>query len=369
MAGNTFGTIFRSTTFGESHGKAIGVVIDGCPAGLTLDLSHIQLELNRRKPGQSKLVSPRKENDEFEIFSGVFEGKTTGCPIMVMVRNEDAKSKDYEKIKDLFRPGHADFTYFAKHGFRDHRGGGRSSARETIGRVIAGAVAKQLLSKVGISILGGVTKIGNVEAKKYVWDSVESNDVRSVDPEAVEAMISEIEKARKDRDSVGGILEVQAHGVPPGIGEPVFDRLEAVLSLALMSIPAVKGVEIGLGFKSASLRGSEMNDEMFPDGFASNNHGGVLGGLSSGAPIVARVALKPTSSIPQEKNTIDTSFSKQTISTLGRHDPCVVMRAVPIAEAMLALTLVDLWLIDLAKKSARSHFSDIEKVEYGLRSK
>jgi chorismate synthase len=364
---SSFGNIFRITTFGESHGSALGVVIDGCPAGFLLDLNAIEKELERRRPGQSKLVTPRKELDQFEILSGVFEGKTTGAPIMAVVYNNDVKSKDYESIKDLFRPGHADFTYFAKYGHRDYRGGGRSSARETIGRVIAGAIAKQLLATIDVSFRGGVIQVGSIKANNYQWDAVENNIVRSVDPGAVAAMTEEIESARKARDSVGGIVEVQALNVPVGLGEPIFAKLDALIAGALMSIPAVKGVEIGTGFGSASMRGSEMNDRMYPDGFSSNNHGGILGGLSSGAPIVARIVVKPTSSIPQDLDTIDSSFSPQKISTKGRHDPCVAIRAVPIAEAMLALVLVDCWLSDLASRGLRSHFSASTPIKYGLK--
>ncbi len=367
MAGNTFGTLFRVTTFGESHGPALGCVIDGCPAGFELNLAQILSELDRRKPGQSKLVSPRKETDEFEILSGIFEGKTTGSPIAAVIHNRDVKSKDYEAIKNLFRPGHADFTYFAKYGHRDYRGGGRSSARETAARVLAGAIAKQLLASVGISFHGGVVQVGSVTATKREWGHVEANEVKSPDPDVVAAMREAIEKARKDRDSLGGVIEVVAVGVPPGLGEPVFEKLDGVIALALMSIPAVKGVEIGAGFASAAMRGSEMNDRFYKDGFHTNNHGGILGGISSGAPIVARMVVKPTSSIPQELKTVDTDFKTQTITTLGRHDPCVAIRAVPIAEAMLALVLVDYWLQDLAAKAARSTFSEVKTPRYGLK--
>lgn len=366
MVGNTFGTSFRITTFGESHGQALGVVIDGCPAGLTLNLELIQAELERRRPGQSKLVSPRNEPDQLQVYSGLFEGKTTGAPIMMLVENKDVKSKDYAAIKDLFRPGHGDFTYFAKYRHRDYRGGGRASARETLGRVLGGAVAKQLLAFGGISIRGGVTQIGKVKVAQYIWDAVEKNEVRSVDPDVVSQMIDEIEKARKNRDSVGGIVEVQALGVPPGLGEPVFGKLDAAIAGGLMSIPAVKGVEIGSGFESASLLGSEMNDELTPSGFVSNNHGGILAGISSGAPIVARMVVKPTSSLPRDQQTVDVEFQPQSISTKGRHDPCVAMRAVPIAEAMLALVLVDYWLQDLAGRALRQLYSPIHPLEYGL---
>lgn len=364
---NTFGALYRMTTFGESHGKALGVIVDGCPAGVELDLPAIQEELNRRRPGQSTLVTPRKEKDEFEILSGVFEGKTTGCPIMAIIHNEDVKSKDYAEIKDLFRPGHADFTYFAKYGHRDYRGGGRSSARETAARVIAGAIAKQVLKPHGISFKGGVTQVGNVAAEKYLWEQVEQNEVRSVDPDKLDAMREEIERARKDRDSVGGKVEVWAEGVPAGLGEPIFARLDAVIAAAMMSIPAVKGVEIGAGFESCSLRGSQMNDQMSKAGFLSNNHGGILGGISSGAPIVVRLAIKPTSSIPQDKKTIDVNFKEQTISTKGRHDPCVALRAVPIAEAMLAVVILDFLMQDLAQRAVRDPNSIEQYIKYGLR--
>mgnify|MGYP000709284871 CR=1 FL=1 len=365
MPGNTFGTLFRITTFGESHGRALGVIIDGCPAGLDIDTRAIQFELDRRRPGQSRLVSPRREDDEFEIYSGVFEAKTTGMPIMALVVNEDAKSKDYEAIKNLFRPGHADFTYFAKYGFRDYRGGGRASARETIGRVIGGAIAKQLLATINVTFRGGVTQVGHVHAKKYLWEQVESNEVRSVDPDVVAKMTGEIESARKNRDSVGGIVEVQAVGVPPGWGEPVFGKLDAVIAGAMMSIPAAKGIEIGAGFQVVSGKGSETNDEFYPDGFHKNDHGGILGGISSGAPIVVKIAIKPTSSIPKEQNTINSNFEECLISTKGRHDPCVAIRAVPIAEAMLALVLADFYLQDsVAKISDLKQSSDY--LSYGL---
>lgn len=363
MTGNTFGTLFRVSTFGESHGPALGVVIDGCPAGLELNLEAIEEDLARRRPGQSKLVTPRKEKDEFEILSGLFEGKTTGTPLTFVIRNQDVKSKDYSSIKDLFRPGHADYGYFAKYGHRDYRGGGRSSARETAARVIAGAVAKQLLP--GVLIRGAVVQVADVCAKKRIWEEVEKNDLRSPDPDVIDAMRTAIERARKERDSVGGIVEVEAVNVPVGLGEPLFGKLDAVLAWALMSIPAVKGVEIGSGFQSAELRGSEMNDQITPEGFRSNHHGGILGGITSGTPIVARMALKPTSSIPQDLDTIDTSFQAQKISTKGRHDPCVALRAVPIAEAMVACVLVDFWLQDLAARG--TGFVSGERTSLGLK--
>lgn len=357
MTGNTFGTALRVTTFGESHGRAVGVVIDGFPADFTVDETGIHTELQRRRPGQSTLVTQRRESERFEIFSGVYEGKTTGSPIMVMVGNEDTRSRDYSNIKNLFRPGHADFTYFAKYGHRDYRGGGRASARESVGRVIAGALAKQLLANFDISIRGGVVQVGRVRANRYVWQQVEQNELRSVDPDCVQAMREEVETARKARDSVGGIIEIVADGVPPGLGEPVFGKLDSAIVAGLMSLPAVKGVEIGAGFAAAAMRGSQMNDEMDVDGFLTNNHGGVLGGISSGAPIVARVVVKPTSSLPREQRTLDTQLRPQIVSTKGRHDPCVAIRGVPMAEAMLALVLGDALLQDLATRSARESYS------------
>lgn len=366
-SGSSLGQVFRITSFGESHGKALGVVIDGCPAGLKLDLAQVQGELDRRRPGQSKFVTPRKELDQVEFLSGVFEGETTGAPIMGIVYNHDVKSKDYSEIKDLFRPGHADFTYFAKYGVRDYRGGGRSSARETLARVIGGAVAKQLLSTIGVEIRGGVIQVGKVKAEAIDWTIGESNDFRFLDATKLAAVEAEIDAARKARDSVGAIVAVQACGVPVGLGEPVFGKIDAALASAMLSIPAVKGVEFGLGFAAAELRGSQSNDRMHPDGFASNHHGGVLGGLTSGAPIEIKIALKATSSLPQEIETINSNFEATVISTKGRHDPCVGLRAVPIAEAMAALVIVDYWLLQLAQDGARQFFSPHKSISYDLR--
>ena len=368
MVGNSSGTLFRVSTFGESHGEALGVIVDGCPAGLSLDLELMQQDLDRRKPGQSKLTSPRKEPDTVEVLSGLFEGKTTGMPLAMLVRNQDVRSKDYSEIKDLFRPGHADFTYFAKYGHRDYRGGGRSSARETVARVMAGAVAKQLLATIGITFKGGVYQVGNVVAQRRDWEQARDNEVFSVDPDVVEAMCAEIQSARKDRDSVGGAVEVLAEGVPPGWGEPVFGKLDAAIAAAMLSIPAVRGVEFGAGFSCVSQRGSTYQDEMFVDGFHSNRHGGVLGGISSGAPIVVRIAIKPTSSIPQDKRTITTEFEPTSVATKGRHDPCVAIRAVPIAEAMLALVLVDYWLQDMAARGVRENFAPWHVPAYALKN-
>lgn len=366
MFGNTFGQLFRVMTFGESHGTALGVVIDGCPAGLPLDLEAIQQQLDRRRPGQSSLVTQRQESDTAELLSGVFEGVTTGTPLAFIVHNQDQRSKDYGSIKDLFRPGHADFTYFAKYGVRDYRGGGRSSARETVSRVIAGAVARQLLATTGVAVKAGLIQVGTVKVARYDWAQVEDNELRSVDPDAVEPMRQAIEIARKSRDSIGGVVEVVAEGVSPGWGEPVFGRLDALIAGALMSLPAAKAVEIGEGFAAASTPGSVYHDEMTPEGFLSNNHGGVLGGISTGAPVVARVTFKPTSSLPQHCRTIDKDFSPAEVITRGRHDPCVALRAVPIVEAMMSLVLVDLWLQHAAQVSLREGFSPLRRINYGL---
>ena len=345
MAGNSLGVQFRITTWGESHGPAIGVVIDGCPAGLPISEADIQSELDRRRVGQSAVTSQRKESDTGKILSGVFEGKTTGAPIHIEIANSDAHSSDYDKIKDLYRPGHADYTYIQKYGLRDHRGGGRASARETAARVAAGAVAGVLLKIFRIDVYGYTTKINNIIAEKFDRAAIETNDVRCADEDAAAKMISAIHEARKDGDSLGGIIEVCADGVPAGLGEPVYDRLDADLAKALMSINAVKGVEIGSGFSVADMRGSENNDQMRSgdDGpqFLSNNSGGIDGGISNGNQIIARVALKPTPSILKEQQTIDSDGSDATVSTEGRHDPCICPRAVPVAEAMVKVVLAD----------------------------
>ena len=305
MYSNSYGESFRITTFGESHGAAVGVIIDGCPAGLELNEEDIQKELDRRKPGQSKVSTLRKEDDKVEILSGVFEGRTTGAPIALMVRNTSQRSQDYNDIKDLFRPGHADFTYFKKFGIRDYRGGGRASARETIGRVAAGAVAKKILALKGIDIFGYIVQIENIKAENFDREFIEQNPVRTADRKAYPLMEEVILKAKNELDSVGGVVELCIKNVPAGLGEPVFDRLNARLAYAVMSIPAVKGVEFGAGFKATSMRGSENNDEITPDGFLSNNAGGTLGGISSGQDIILRFAVKPTSSILTPKRTID----------------------------------------------------------------
>ncbi|MEE9275816.1 MAG: chorismate synthase [bacterium] len=346
---NTFGVAFRFTSWGESHGPAIGVVVDGCPAGLPLSEADLQRDLDRRRPGQSNVTTQRKEEDRAEILSGVFEGYTTGAPISVLIRNHDADSSKYESLRNVFRPGHADFTYWAKWGRRDHRGGGRSSARETAARVAAGAVAKKLLAREGISICGFVNRIGDViwEGEEFDPAEIERNSVRCPDPETARRMEEVILAARKDGDSVGGILTVIAEGVPPGLGEPAYGRLDADLAAAMMGINAVKGVEIGAGFGSASIRGSQNNDPFdFREGRVvprTNNAGGVLGGISTGAPIVVRFAVKPTSSILIEQETVTTEGRRERVRVEGRHDPCVAPRAVPIGEAMMAVVLADHW--------------------------
>ncbi|MDK2793154.1 MAG: chorismate synthase [Deferribacteres bacterium] len=351
MAGNSFGRIYKFMTFGESHGKAVGVVVDGCPAGLELDETDIQAELDRRRPGQSEITTPRDEKDEVEILSGVFEGKTTGTPICMLVYNKNQISKDYSKVKDLFRPGHADYTYFMKYGIRDYRGGGRSSSRETIGRVCAGAIAKKILRNKNIEIIGHVLQVGKIKAEIFKKDDIEKNPVRCADVEAAKKMFDFILETKKRGDSVGGIVEVVIKGVPVGIGEPVFDRLNAELAKGIMSIPAVKGIEFGVGFKAAEMFGSENNDEMSPYGFYSNNAGGTLGGISTGQDIIFRFVVKPASSILIPKRTVDVFGNEKTVVTEGRHDPCVAPRVVPIAESMSACVLLDLLLIGSITKN------------------
>lgn len=345
MAGNSFGQLFRITTWGESHGKGIGVVIDGCPAGLPLNEKDIQKELERRRTGQSKVTTTRREPDQIQIMSGVFKGKTTGTPISLLVENEDADSSKYDLIKDLYRPGHADFTYDMKYGFRDHRGGGRSSARETVGRVAAGAIAKKILAKHKVKVFAYTKQIGDLIAKKMDYSEIEKNIVRCPDKKIAEKMVSAILRVRKQGDSLGGIIEVVAQGVPAGWGEPVFDRLDADLAKALMCLPAVKGVEVGIGFEAARLKGSQCNDIFVSKGkkiiTKTNNAGGILGGISNGNDIVLRMVVKPTSSINKVQDTVTTTGKKAKIRVEGRHDPCVAPRAVPMAETMVALVLVD----------------------------
>ena len=342
MAGNSFGQLFRVTTFGESHGLALGAVVDGCPPGLELCEADLQHDLDRRKPGTSRFTTQRREPDEVKILSGVFEGKTTGTSIGLLIENTDQRSKDYSDIQDLFRPGHADYTYHQKYGLRDYRGGGRSSARETAMRVAAGAIAKKYLKQeFGIEIFGYLTQLGPIKGEKVERDVIETNPFFFADPDKLEALDEFMRDLKKEGDSIGARLQVVAHNVPVGLGEPVFDRLDADIAHALMGINAVKGVEIGDGFAVVEQRGSEHRDEMRPEGFSSNHAGGILGGISSGQSIVASIALKPTSSITVQGKTIDTHGNPTEMITKGRHDPCVGIRAVPIAEAMLALVLMD----------------------------
>jgi chorismate synthase len=342
MSGNTLGTLFTVTSFGESHGPAIGCVVDGCPPGLELSEADLQYDLDRRKPGTSRHVTQRRESDKVEILSGVYDGKTTGTPIGLLIRNEDQRSKDYGNIAETFRPGHADYTYTQKYGFRDHRGGGRASARETAVRVAAGAIAKKWLKqRYGVVVRGYVEQIGEVVMPFKSWDGVNDNPFFSADPAIVPALENYMDALRKSGDSIGARLVVVAENVPVGWGEPVYDRLDAEIAYALMSINAVKGVEIGAGFACVTQRGSEHGDEMTPQGFLSNNAGGILGGISTGQDIVARFAVKPTSSIRLPRRSINSAGEVATVATEGRHDPCVGIRATPIAEAMLALVLID----------------------------
>lgn len=345
MSGNTFGKLFTVTTFGESHGAALGCIIDGCPPGLELSEADMQRDLDLRKPGTSRHTTQRREPDEVRILSGVFEGRTTGTPIGLLIENTDQRSKDYSKIARQFRPAHADYTYTHKYGTRDYRGGGRSSARETAMRVAAGAVARKFLEqRLGIRIRGYLSQLGPISIEKLDWDQVRQNPFFCPDADKVPEMEAYMDALRKEGDSIGARINVVADGVPPGLGEPIFDRLDADLAHALMSINAVKGVEIGAGFESVTQKGTEHRDEMTPDGFLSNNAGGVLGGISSGQPIVASMALKPTSSLRLPGQGIDVDGNPVEVVTTGRHDPCVGIRATPIAEAMMAIVLMDHYL-------------------------
>lgn len=353
MPGNSFGELFRITTAGVSHGPGYVVIVDGCPPGLPLCEEDLLPDLRRRRPGQSKLVTQRKEEDAPEILSGVFEGKTDGTSLAILFRNTDQRSGDYGDIKDKYRPGHADYTFDAKYGIRDYRGGGRSSARETICRVAGGAIAKKILARVGVSVLGYVKQVGSVIAEiadptKVTLEQVEATPVRCPDPAAAERMIQLIDEVRLDQDSIGGVSELVAMGVPPGLGEPVFDKLKADLAKAFLSLPAVMAFEYGAGFAVATARGSENNDVFVRKeeriGTASNRHGGMLGGISSGEPIVVRVAVKPTSSLSRPQRTVTRSGEPTEIATRGRHDPCLLPRFVVMGEAMMALVLADHWL-------------------------
>ena len=345
MSGNTFGKIFKVTTFGESHGKALGCIIDGCPPNLKIDESDIQTDLDRRKPGQSKYTTQRKEDDKIEILSGVFNGLTTGTPIALLIYNKDHKSKDYSEIKNKFRPGHADFTYQKKYGIRDYRGAGRSSARETVARVAAGAIAKKYLSKINkTKIFGYVSHLGEIKAESIKISDIEKNPFFFPDKKKIPELEEYLTNIRKSGDSIGAKVTVIGKNIPIGLGEPVFDKLDALLAQGMMSINAVKGVEIGAGFDVVNQRGSEARDEITPKGFLSNFSGGTLGGISTGQDLHVNIALKPTSSILIPGKTVDQKNKPTTIRTKGRHDPCVGIRAVPIAEAMMALTLCDLYL-------------------------
>lgn len=346
MPGNSFGQLFRITTWGESHGPAVGVVVDGCPAGLDLSEADIQFELDRRRPGQSRITTQRKEPDTVEILSGVFDGRTTGTPISLLVRNEDVISKSYEDIKDTYRPGHADFTYDAKYGFRDYRGGGRSSARETVGRVAAGAIAKKILILSGITTTGFVRSVGKIVVKKVDFAEIEKNIVRCPDADKAKEMIALIDAVRKEGDSIGGTVEVVTKGLPPGLGSPVFNKIDADLASALMSLGGIRGFEVGLGFEASRKKGSQANDLMYKDktgklGFKTNNAGGLLGGITNGEDLVVRIAIKPTSSISKTQKTVDKFGNPKELVVKGRHDPCLCPRAVPIAEAMVNLVLAD----------------------------
>ncbi|SFU63284.1 chorismate synthase [Halomonas korlensis] len=344
MSGNTFGKLFTLTTFGESHGPALGAIVDGCPPGLPLSEEDLQHDLDRRRPGTSRHTTQRREPDRVRILSGVFEGVTTGTSIGLLIENTDQRSGDYTKIKDRFRPAHADYSYHHKYGVRDYRGGGRSSARETAMRVAAGAIARKYLATQGIQVRGYMSQLGPIAIDFKQWEAVGDNPFFCPDPERVAELEAFMDQLRRDQDSVGAKITVVAEGVPPGLGEPVFDRLDAELAHGLMSINAVKGVEIGDGFAAVSQRGSEHRDEMAPEGFLSNHAGGVLGGISSGQTIIAHLALKPTSSITTPGRSIDIHGNAVEVVTKGRHDPCVGIRATPIAEAMMALTLMDHFL-------------------------
>ncbi len=345
MSGNSYGKLFTVTTFGESHGPALGCIVDGCPPGMHLTEADLQGDLDRRKPGTSRHTTQRREADQVKILSGVFEGVTTGTPIGLMIENTDQRSKDYSNIMNSFRPGHADYTYQQKYGFRDYRGGGRSSARETAMRVAAGGIAKRYLQqKLGIEIRGYLSQLGPIKVELKDWNAVHENPFFCPDPDKVEEMEAYMDALRKEGNSVGAKVSVVATGVPPGLGEPVFDRLDADIAHALMSINAVKGVEIGAGFDSVVQKGTEHRDAITPQGFLSNHAGGVLGGISSGQEIVAHIAMKPTSSLRLPVQSVDVDGNPEEVVTQGRHDPCVGIRATPIAEAMLALVLMDHYL-------------------------
>jgi len=347
---NSFGLRFKFTTFGESHGRAIGCIVDGVPAGLKIDLEFIQNELNRRKPGQSELTTSRKEGDEVEILSGVFEGVSTGTPIAMVIFNTNQKSRDYDNVKELFRPGHADFTYWHKYGIRDYRGGGRSSARETAARVAAGAIAKLMLKELGIEIFGAIAEIDGIKSSEFDFEYAQQSIVKSGDKNAEAAQIEAVKKAKKAHDSVGGAALVMATGAPVGLGEPLYHKLDSQLANALMGINAAKAVEIGDGIKSCRAKGSQNNDAITKDGFASNHSGGILGGISNSDNIIAKVWFKPTPSIFKEQTTLNINNEEIKYKLQGRHDPCVAIRGVVVAEAMMALVLADMALLNMNSK-------------------
>lgn len=341
MAGNTIGVIFRVTTWGESHGHAVGAVVDGCPPGMELSEQDIQKELDRRKPSGLPWNTPRGEPDRVEILSGVMEGRTLGTPIAIMVRNIEARSSEYETLRDVFRPGHGDYAYHRKYGLRDHRGGGRASARETVARVAAGAVARKVIAREGIQVMAFTRELGGIRAPKMCLEELERNPLRCPDEDVVSSMLQLLDQAMKDGDTVGGIVEVLVTGCPPGLGDPVFQKMDADLAWALMSIGSVKAVEIGTGFECARMRGSECNDPMTPEGFLSNNAGGILAGITTGQEIVIRVACKPVPSIRKKQWTVDKDGNPVALSISGRHDVCVIPRILPVCEAMVCLVLAD----------------------------
>jgi chorismate synthase len=341
MPGSSFGDALRITTFGESHGRAIGVILDGVSPGLELSEDDIQQQLDRRKPGQSDITTSRRESDKAHIVSGLFQGRTTGTALCIILYNEDARSGDYEAIKDLFRPGHADYTYLKKYGLRDYRGSGRASGRETAARVAAGAVARKLLTHRGVDILAYTLAVGGLTCRRFDPQAIEHNPLRVCDPDLVPEMLRELEQARDEGDSLGGIVECRMNGVPAGLGEPVFHKLDADLAAAVVSLGAVKGIEFGMGFRAARMKGSEHNDQITADGFISNNAGGILGGISTGQEILFRASVKPTSSISLAQKTVDIHGREAEIRTEGRHDPCICPRIVPVVEAMAALVLED----------------------------
>lgn len=353
MSGNSFGKLFTVSSFGESHGPALGCIIDGCPPGIELSVEDLQIDLDRRKPGTSRHTTQRREADEVEILSGVFEGKTTGTSIGLLIRNTDQRSKDYGNIKDSFRPAHADYVYTHKYGFRDYRGGGRASARETAMRVAAGAVAKKFLASKGVSVKGYLSQLGpiKIDPNNFDWETISNNPFFSPDADAAQQMEVYMDKLRKEGNSIGAKITVHAIGVPVGLGEPIFDRIDAELAHALMSINAVKGVEIGDGFACIEQKGTEHRDEITPEGFLSNHCGGVLGGITTGQDVIAHIALKPTSSLRLPGRSVDVNGDEVEVVTKGRHDPCVGIRATPIAEAMMAIVIMDHLLRDRAQNA------------------